>query len=236
MLTRYPDSKHKQTASLKWHVSSRVDLRQDVDEDMELGPFPDSEEPTSPDNPDKSSQDNCNPVEADHIRWALEDGARRKGKMPLQQKPHGDSFALQQTGDQASKSHEIESDLAVDMGTPAWNGQSGSQGVSRPSGEFDEEAVGSLEGGNTPPVIGKDSTAISREVSEDLEIGDPRRRSVSSLQTDQHVEMLPWLSRQVTVGRNSNFYGLSVKDREELGGIEYRSLKVLLKILIGRFL
>lgn len=236
MLTRYPDSKHKQTASLKWHVSSRVDLRQDVDEEMELDPFPDSEEPTSSDNADKPSQDNCNPVKADHIRWALEDGARRKGKMPLQQKPHDDSFTLQRTGIQASKSHKIESDLAVDMRTPAWIGQSGSQGVSRPSDEFDEEVVGSLEGGNTPQAIGKDSTLISRELNEDLEIADPRRRSVSSLQTDQHVEMLPWLSRQVTVGRNSNFYGLSVKDREHLGGIEYRSLKVLLKILVGRFL
>jgi hypothetical protein len=45
--------------------------------------------------------------------------------------------------------------------------------------------------------------------------------------------MVPWLSRQVTIGRNSNFHGLSAQDREELGGIEYRSLKILLRILIG---
>lgn len=44
---------------------------------------------------------------------------------------------------------------------------------------------------------------------------------------------LPYLSKQVTVGRNSNFYKLSVQDRERLGGIEYRALKLLLKIISG---
>ena len=44
---------------------------------------------------------------------------------------------------------------------------------------------------------------------------------------------LPGLSREVTVGRNSRFYNLTPKDRERLGGIEYRSLKLLLKIVIG---
>ncbi|RKL45862.1 hypothetical protein BFJ72_g3409 [Fusarium proliferatum] len=43
----------------------------------------------------------------------------------------------------------------------------------------------------------------------------------------------PRLSREVTIGRNSIFHNLSSKDREELGGIEYKSLKLLLKIIIG---
>ncbi|EGY23406.1 low-affinity potassium transport protein [Verticillium dahliae VdLs.17] len=47
---------------------------------------------------------------------------------------------------------------------------------------------------------------------------------------------LPRLSSQVTVGRNSQFHGLSVEDRELLGGIEYRSLKLLLWICIGYFI
>ncbi|EQB46072.1 trk family potassium uptake protein [Colletotrichum gloeosporioides Cg-14] len=42
---------------------------------------------------------------------------------------------------------------------------------------------------------------------------------------------LPYLSRQVTVGRNSQFFHLTEQDRELLGGIEYRSLKLLLKIV-----
>ncbi|KAM0555796.1 hypothetical protein ACHAPJ_006193 [Fusarium lateritium] len=43
----------------------------------------------------------------------------------------------------------------------------------------------------------------------------------------------PQLSREVTIGRNSIFHNLSSEDREELGGIEYKSLKLLLKIIVG---
>jgi hypothetical protein len=35
------------------------------------------------------------------------------------------------------------------------------------------------------------------------------------------------------VGRNSNFYKLTDADRERLGGIEYRALRLLLKIVSG---
>ncbi|KAF4968774.1 hypothetical protein FSARC_3903 [Fusarium sarcochroum] len=45
----------------------------------------------------------------------------------------------------------------------------------------------------------------------------------------------PQLSREVTVGRNSIFHNLSSDDREELGGIEYKSLKLLLKIIVGYY-
>ena len=44
----------------------------------------------------------------------------------------------------------------------------------------------------------------------------------------------PQLSREVTIGRNSIFHNLSSEDREELGGIEYKSLKLLLKIIVGK--
>jgi hypothetical protein len=47
-----------------------------------------------------------------------------------------------------------------------------------------------------------------------------------------HAEM-PYLSKQATLGRNSNFYRLTTEDRERLGGIEYRALKLLLKIVTG---
>ncbi|KAH1626765.1 hypothetical protein KXX21_003962 [Aspergillus fumigatus] len=46
---------------------------------------------------------------------------------------------------------------------------------------------------------------------------------------------LPELSSQATIGRNSQFYNLTEEDREMLGGIEYRSLKLLLKIVTGYF-
>lgn len=46
---------------------------------------------------------------------------------------------------------------------------------------------------------------------------------------------LPKISSTATVGRNSQFHNLSAEDRERLGGIEYRSLKLLLKIATGYF-
>ncbi|KAJ5628729.1 hypothetical protein N7490_010957 [Penicillium lividum] len=46
---------------------------------------------------------------------------------------------------------------------------------------------------------------------------------------------LPQLSSHATLGRNSNFGNLTTEDRERIGGIEYRALKLLLKIVTGYF-
>ncbi|KAK8013586.1 hypothetical protein PG991_009179 [Apiospora marii] len=46
---------------------------------------------------------------------------------------------------------------------------------------------------------------------------------------------LPTLSKQVTIGRNSRLYNLTEEDKEKLGGIEYRALKMLMKIVPGYF-
>lgn len=46
---------------------------------------------------------------------------------------------------------------------------------------------------------------------------------------------MPNISSQATQGRNSQFYHLTAEDRERLGGIEYRSLKLLLKIVTAYF-
>lgn len=46
---------------------------------------------------------------------------------------------------------------------------------------------------------------------------------------------LPKISSHATIGRNSQFYNLTNEDRERLGGIEYRSLKLLLTIVTGYF-
>lgn len=45
---------------------------------------------------------------------------------------------------------------------------------------------------------------------------------------------LPELSSHATIGRNSQFHNLTAEDREVLGGIEYRSLKLLFKIVTGK--
>lgn len=41
------------------------------------------------------------------------------------------------------------------------------------------------------------------------------------------------LSSDAVMGRNSNFANLSDEDKDRLGGIEYRALKLLLKVIIG---
>ncbi|RAH54761.1 cation transporter [Aspergillus piperis CBS 112811] len=61
---------------------------------------------------------------------------------------------------------------------------------------------------------------------------EPSLRPAISLSKDAN---LPDLSVQATLGRNSQFHNLTAADRERLGGIEYRSLKLLLKIVIGYF-
>lgn len=61
-----------------------------------------------------------------------------------------------------------------------------------------------------------------------------RRASISQLPQQQPaLNDVPFLSRQATIGRNSQFHNLTSGDRETLGGIEYRSLKLLLKVVLG---
>ncbi|KAJ6136877.1 hypothetical protein N7497_012129 [Penicillium chrysogenum] len=64
--------------------------------------------------------------------------------------------------------------------------------------------------------------------SSDRGMPTTKRRDIKQLD-------LPNMSSQATMGRNSQFHNLSAKDRETLGGIEYRSLKLLLKIVVGYF-
>ncbi|KAL5340483.1 cation transport protein-domain-containing protein [Aspergillus crustosus] len=61
---------------------------------------------------------------------------------------------------------------------------------------------------------------------------DSQIRPAVSLSKDSNLH---GLSRQATLGRNSQFLNLTAKDRERLGGVEYRSLRLLLKIVIGYF-
>ncbi|KAF2196523.1 potassium transport protein TRK1/TRK2 [Delitschia confertaspora ATCC 74209] len=56
--------------------------------------------------------------------------------------------------------------------------------------------------------------------------------SFISAKTQQEDDPMPYLSWTPTVGRNSAFVDLTEEQREELGGIEYRSLKLLLIILV----
>jgi potassium uptake Trk family protein len=65
-----------------------------------------------------------------------------------------------------------------------------------------------------------------------------RRQSFQSVRTAfsrDKVESTPYLSWEPTIGRNSAFPDLTEEQREELGGIEYRSLKTLALVLTGYF-
>ncbi|WEW57863.1 hypothetical protein PRK78_003330 [Emydomyces testavorans] len=71
-------------------------------------------------------------------------------------------------------------------------------------------------------IIGGASRTRSRSRSR-----GPISRTSSRATTTQ---ALPYLSYNPTIGRNSKFLGLTEEQKEELGGIEYRSLRLLLKI------
>lgn len=89
--------------------------------------------------------------------------------------------------------------------------------------------------------------SLSRSRTLDSEADDPddpnsgkKRRRMSkmfrSLTQSKDEENLPYLSWQPTIGRNSAFIDLTEEQRDELGGIEYRSLKKLAIILVSYYL
>ncbi|KAL6811003.1 cation transport domain-containing protein [Trichoderma sp. SZMC 28013] len=59
--------------------------------------------------------------------------------------------------------------------------------------------------------------------------------TIRSVLTRDKVDDMPYLSYTPTMGRNSNFLGLTLEQREELGGIEYRALRTLALVLIFYF-
>ncbi|KAJ6261441.1 hypothetical protein Dda_4111 [Drechslerella dactyloides] len=65
-----------------------------------------------------------------------------------------------------------------------------------------------------------------------------RRRRNSSPSRSVKIADMPYISFQPTIGRNSQFnlQELTDEEKEELGGVEYRSLLLLAYILVGYFL
>ena len=80
------------------------------------------------------------------------------------------------------------------------------------------------------------ANSIERAASSIFVIGGRHSSDVSKRRPDaQDDTRLPQLSAHATVGRNSNFHNLSSDDRQLLGGIEYRALRLLLKITLVYF-
>ncbi|KAL1866828.1 hypothetical protein VTK73DRAFT_4477 [Phialemonium thermophilum] len=89
-----------------------------------------------------------------------------------------------------------------------------------------------------PRLFNKGDKKIHHEEN-DLHITHTRRRStLENLRTvftrDKDLGT-PYLSWEPTLGRNSQFHDLTEEQRDELGGIEYRSLKTLATILVCYF-
>lgn len=61
-----------------------------------------------------------------------------------------------------------------------------------------------------------------------------RATTFATARTSQSRDPMPYLSWTPTIKRNSAFIDLTEEQREELGGIEYRALKTLAFILVGK--
>ena len=85
---------------------------------------------------------------------------------------------------------------------------------------------GTLENSNVSPT---DDPALTSARTK------TRTGTFSSLKgwaSKENEQAAPYLSWQPTIGRNSAFVDLTEEQREELGGIEYRSLKTLAVVLV----
>lgn len=63
--------------------------------------------------------------------------------------------------------------------------------------------------------------------------GNRRDRRASNSRASQYHDDNLRLSHHVTIGRNSEFTNMTKADWELVGGVEYRSLKLLLKIVFS---
>ncbi|KAI5780922.1 cation transport protein-domain-containing protein [Geopyxis carbonaria] len=79
------------------------------------------------------------------------------------------------------------------------------------------------------------TTAISSAFSMGTAV-KPKVSRVFSRSASKEPTHMPYLSYRPTMARNSQFMDLTDEQRDELGGIEYRSLKMLAKILVGYYL
>lgn len=84
-----------------------------------------------------------------------------------------------------------------------------------------------------------DDSSVGGNLHQTTSSRSKRRQKIDHLKRvfsrDKEQDPAPYLSWEPTLGRNSAFLGLSEEQREELGGIEYRSLKTLAMVLLGYY-
>lgn len=119
--------------------------------------------------------------------------------------------------------------FSSDLSTRTASGPSGSNSIAlrrRRRSSGDGPRIGAAKSMDRVIDVATSVFVLGSEPTQD------RRLSTAS-QHPPAMNNLPFLSRQATVGRNSQFRNLTSRDRELLGGIEYRSLKLLLKVVLG---
>lgn len=157
-----------------------------------------------------------------HTPQALEDetvrlGLNRQTTAPLIHRPSWGIRALSSKRGRSSTSRALEMKGSMDGN----QGEVGHNPDSRPTAQGN----GAISSGRRWPAIrSRLATAIGT-------IRSWKARGSRS----EPQEAAPYLSWTPTIGRNSAFTGLNRRQREELGGIEYRALKTLAWILVWYF-
>ncbi|ORY75670.1 cation transport protein-domain-containing protein [Leucosporidium creatinivorum] len=109
-----------------------------------------------------------------------------------------------------------------------------------------DEAITSGFGGFPNPILAAASfarskiPALNHVVERNLTM--PRTttlastHSVTNSAVNPHIKPVSYISFDAVVGRNSKFHNLTTAQEEELGGVEYRALVLLLRIVVGYWL
>ncbi|EHA26772.1 hypothetical protein ASPNIDRAFT_130818, partial [Aspergillus niger ATCC 1015] len=153
----------------------------------------------------------------------VDDGQRLVGSKIGHVVPESISFA------DTTKALYIPSPRERDRGVPIAEVQRGPERRNSENTDELSENGRSATGGLPFERVASSLFVIGKQPSRARE---PSLRPAISLSKDAN---LPELSVQATLGRNSQFHNLTAADRERLGGIEYRSLRLLLKIVKGAY-
>ncbi|KAG5985034.1 hypothetical protein E4U55_001970 [Claviceps digitariae] len=89
-----------------------------------------------------------------------------------------------------------------------------------------------------PRIFNNSQNKQHEDTEEPKSVRATRTRTMDTIRSalsNSKSEDMPYLSYTPTMGRNSNFVGLTLEQREELGGIEYRSLRTLAIVLLVYF-
>ena len=88
-----------------------------------------------------------------------------------------------------------------------------------------------------PRLLNRSQNKLHEDPDDPRPVRASRTRTLETIRSvwSSSKDDMPYLSYTATTARNSNFVGLTFEQREELGGIEYRSLRTLAVVLLTYF-